>query len=80
MKQFCASFAIATVVYLGGLLPMAPASAAPPTVTPSPGYDARLQEQRAARTYYAPPVDEPVVRDQRPPRHHVRRVHNGAHD
>ncbi|WP_426437857.1 hypothetical protein [Bradyrhizobium genosp. P] len=24
------------------------ARAAPPTVTPSPGYDARLQEQRAA--------------------------------
>lgn len=24
------------------------AQAAPPTVTPSPGYDARLQEQRAA--------------------------------
>ena len=25
-----------------------PAAAAPPTATPSPGYDARLQEQRAA--------------------------------
>jgi hypothetical protein len=79
MKQVCASFAIAMVVFLGGLLPMAPASAVPPTVTPSPGYDARLQEQRAARTY-APPVDESVVRDQRPSRHHVRRVHHGAHD
>ncbi len=28
------------------------ADAAPPTATPSPGYDARLQEQRAARTVY----------------------------
>ena len=27
-----------------------PAAAAPPTVTPSSGYDARLQEQRLART------------------------------
>ena len=26
-----------------------PADAAPPTVVPSPGYDARLQEQRAAQ-------------------------------
>jgi hypothetical protein len=38
-----------------------PAAAAPPTVQPSPGYDARLQEQRAAmqaatapRRYVAP--------------------------
>ena len=40
-----------------------PAAAAPPTVQPSPGYDARLQEQRAAmqaasapRAYVAPAV------------------------
>ncbi|MBV8700261.1 hypothetical protein [Bradyrhizobium sp.] len=26
------------------------ADAAPPTVTPSPGYDARLKEERAARS------------------------------
>jgi hypothetical protein len=30
--------------------------AAPPTVTPSPGYDARLQEQRAAAAKAAPPA------------------------
>ncbi|MGY3442066.1 MULTISPECIES: hypothetical protein [unclassified Bradyrhizobium] len=29
-------------------LGLGPARAAPPTVAPSPGYDARLQEQRAA--------------------------------
>jgi hypothetical protein len=58
---------------------MAPAIAAPPTVTPSPGYDARLQEQRAARTYSGP-VDEPVARYHRPPpRRHVWRIHDGAH-
>ena len=33
------------------------AHAVPPTVTPSPGYDARLQEQRAAsRALIAPAV------------------------
>lgn len=41
------------------------AQAAPPTVTPSPGYDARLQEQRArnARTTIAPvaPGDPPAT-------------------
>lgn len=48
--------AIAAVVALGGWASMTPANAAPPTVTPSPGYDARLQESRTART-----VDVPVV-------------------
>jgi hypothetical protein len=43
------------------------AHAAPPTVTPSPGYDARLQEQRAASatTVYTPapaPVSSTVSR------------------
>jgi hypothetical protein len=52
-----------------------PANAAPPTVTPSPGYDARLQEQRAARTTY-----EPVMHSAKPvhPRH-VKRIHDGTH-
>ena len=34
-----------------------PARAAPPTAAPSPGYDARLQEQRAASA----PVYQPVA-------------------
>ena len=34
--------------------------AAPPTVTPSPGYDARLQEQRAAAAMSAPAAVAPV--------------------
>ena len=33
-----------------------PAYAVPPTATPSPGYDARLQEQRAAQRMQAAPV------------------------
>jgi hypothetical protein len=41
------------------------AYAAPPTVTPSPGYDARLQEQRAAAAKATPPAAVPVA-----PRHH----------
>ncbi|WP_298373863.1 hypothetical protein [uncultured Bradyrhizobium sp.] len=47
-----------------------PVSAAPPTVTPSPGYDARLQEQRAAAaasSRSAGPAHKPVT-----PRHHKR--------
>src|SRR6266404_3803837 len=53
MKRFCpslvySSLAVAALMALGGWAVVAPARAAPPTVTPSPGYDARLQEQRAA--------------------------------
>jgi hypothetical protein len=76
MKRCCASLAIAVVAALGGWASLAPANAAPPTVTPSPGYDARLQEQRAARTtYYQPavPYARPVSRRR------VKRIHSGAH-
>ena len=47
-----------------------PAHAAPPTATPSPGYDARLQEQRAASRAYTPaaPVTKPPRRTKR---HHA---------
>ena len=37
------------------------AHAAPPTVVPSPGYDARLQEQRAAAAKATPPEAAPVA-------------------
>jgi hypothetical protein len=74
MKRFCASFAIAAALAVGG--PLMPAHAAPPTAAPSPGYDARLQQQnRAAQTY-----DEPAVRNPAPVhRRHVKRAHDGAH-
>jgi hypothetical protein len=71
MKRFYANAAIA--VALCGFALVMPASAAPPTVTPSPGYDARLQEQRAAaaREFY-----EPVIRPAEPlSRRHVSRRH-----
>jgi hypothetical protein len=67
MKRFCAGCA---VVAFGGWVFVATANAAPPTATPSPGYDARLQEQRAARTVY-----EPVIRTSRPiSRHRAKRI------
>jgi hypothetical protein len=74
MKRYCAALAIAAVGVFGGAF-MVPANAAPPTVTPSPGYDARLQEQRAASRVYAPvvPAPKPVSR------RHVKRIHDRAH-
>ena len=47
----------------------AAAHAAPPTVVPSPGYDARLQEQRSASSKA---TSEPVTK-QVAPRHHKHR-------
>jgi len=65
-------FAVAIVVAVTGL---EQAIAAPPTVTPSPGYDARLQEQRKANagsssTMGLRPAPPPTVA-----RHHARRKH-----
>jgi hypothetical protein len=65
MKRFYASLAVVAL----GWISMVPSHAAPPTVTPSPGYDARLQEQRAA----------PAVRPKPVSRRRVKRVHDGAH-
>jgi len=76
MSRIHVSIAIAA---FAGMALTAPVNAAPPTVTPSPGYDARLQEQHAARTHVAPGY-EPAVRYSRPlPRHRARRGHDGAH-
>ncbi|ABD88760.1 hypothetical protein [Rhodopseudomonas palustris] len=50
--------AIATALTLIGVALIGPALAAPPTVTPSPGYDRRLIESRrelGARVLVAPP-------------------------
>jgi hypothetical protein len=63
MKRICAT--LLAIAALGGLS-LTFSHAAPPTVTPSPGYDARLQEQRAASsaTVHAPvaPAARPVSR------------------
>jgi hypothetical protein len=83
MKRICKSLVcmcltIAAVVVFGGRFLMAPASAAPPTVTPSPGYDARLQEQRSARGNAAPVTYEPLVPAAKPASARVRRAHHHA--
>jgi hypothetical protein len=53
-----------------------PVRAAPPTVTPSPGYDARLQEERSAQSG----VPEQIVTASRlKSRHHFKRRHHRAH-
>jgi hypothetical protein len=46
-------------VALAGSAWLTPAQAVPPTATPSPGYDARLQEQRAASRAAVAPVVKP---------------------
>jgi hypothetical protein len=72
MKRYGARIAAAALLALGGGVSLTPASAAPPTVTPSPGYDARLQEQHAASTVYQR-APKPVHRRR------IRRVHDQAH-
>jgi hypothetical protein len=57
MKQ---AILMSLVVAVATSVSLTPACAAPPTVTPSPGYDARLQEQRTASPVVPPPV-APVV-------------------
>jgi hypothetical protein len=47
------------VAALAGSAFWTPARAVPPTATPSPGYDARLQEQRAASRAATAPVVKP---------------------
>jgi hypothetical protein len=60
---------VALAALLGG-----PALAAPPTVTPSPGYDARLQESRKAAATTSDqssgPANAPAA-----PRRHPRQKH-----
>jgi len=48
--------ALLAVSTLVGWLSLVAAHAAPPTVIPSPGYDARLQEQRNAARAAATPT------------------------
>lgn len=64
MKRSCAMLLVLVALAAG------PVRAAPPTVVPSPGYDARLQEQRATAagsSQSAVPVRKPIT-----PRHYKR--------
>ena len=74
MKPIHAATVIAAAAVVGGWTLAAPARAAPPTVTPSPGYDARLQEQRAASQAVQAPV-APVVTPAAPRRHKKTHAH-----
>jgi hypothetical protein len=64
MKRSCALLLALAVLGIGSV------RAAPPTVVPSPGYDARLQEQRAAA---ASSESAAVATKQVAPRHRTRR-------
>ena len=66
MKQFYGAVALGAALI--GSAVAGPAMAAPPTVVPSPGYDARLQEQRAASQAVAAP--KPVYGPRRKPKPH----------
>jgi hypothetical protein len=72
MLRFYAIAAAAAMVTIGTL---SPARAVPPTVTPSPGYDARLQEQRKAAAGSSSTAIQPAAPFATPPRHHGKRKH-----
>jgi hypothetical protein len=58
---------LAAAFAFGSLALIAPAHAVPPTATPSPGYDARLQESRSGTTIYTPAPRPPKQRKKRVP-------------
>jgi hypothetical protein len=67
MNRLCTACLVALV------LSASIAHAAPPTVVPSPGYDARLQEQHKALSFTpTSTAAQPVTP---PPRHHAKRTH-----
>jgi hypothetical protein len=65
MRPFCKIIAIAALLVAATV-----AYAAPPTATPSPGYDARLQEQRAAAAAKAMPPAQVAPRHHNKPKAH----------
>lgn len=71
MKRIAAALIIVSGVVAG----RSQADAAPPTVVPSPGYDARLQQSRAGAS--EPTVYQPGAPPMRPvsSRHHLKRTH-----
>ncbi|HEY3893523.1 MAG TPA: hypothetical protein VGM00_16305 [Bradyrhizobium sp.] len=71
MKRIYAALVAAAAFATGASM----VQAAPPTVTPSPGYDARLQQSRVAPTVVEPaaPVTRPASR------RHTRRNRAGTH-
>jgi len=70
MNRLGTALAVLAFATAGGLISQV--RAAPPTVTPSPGYDARLQESRNAAASAQPvePAAAPVVERHRKRAHH----------
>jgi hypothetical protein len=66
---------ISLVVSLTMIFTIVGAEAAPPTVVPSPGYDARLQEQRRAERMLPPPAIAPPPAVAPTLRSHRKRIH-----
>jgi hypothetical protein len=66
MKTLTAIVAVAAVLSVSGWAALAPAHARPPTITNSPGYDARLAESRqawsASQYYYLQQSHKPLKR------------------
>jgi len=58
MKRIRPTLAAAVAIAAGSFV--TPARAVPPTATPSPGYDARLQESRKSATTTFAPVPQPA--------------------
>jgi hypothetical protein len=72
MKQFYGAVVLGAALI--GSAVAGPALAAPPTVVPSPGYDARLQEQGAAQAVESRrPAYAPASRRKPKPHHSVPR-------
>ena len=71
-RSYKAAFALATSFMMAA---SAPALAAPPTATPSPGYDARLTESRKAAATTSTVVDTARLPAARSPRHHRKSKH-----
>jgi hypothetical protein len=74
MNRLCTACVAAALILSASI-----AQAAPPTVVPSPGYDARLQEQHKALSS-TPTSTSTVTQPTNPPatptvRHHTRRTH-----
>ena len=65
MRQFWPMLAAAGAIAVGGFA--APAHAVPPVATPSPGYDARLQESRKAATTTVTPAPQPKKKPRKGP-------------
>ena len=72
MNRLCTASAVVTLFIIGAV---APALTAPPTVTPSPGYDARLKESRKAAAEATSTVIDPAALSAPTARHHRKRKH-----